>query len=102
MTMAEHHILPGEIMMISMNTFGHFIVLNLAGLGAKLHFSRSQHQGQRFQRPLLPYSMLGLEALTGTLDDFGFEDFLNDPRESETVRPVDLHHSMEVRLGYFV
>ncbi|KAK8583957.1 hypothetical protein V6N12_068211 [Hibiscus sabdariffa] len=64
-----------------------------------LHFMRLL---MRFQRPLLPYSMLGLEALTGTLDDFGFEDFLNDPRESETVRPVDLHHSMEVRLGYFV
>ncbi|KAK6279731.1 hypothetical protein POUND7_019998 [Theobroma cacao] len=53
----------------------------------------------RFQRPLLPSSMLGLEALTGTLDDFGFEDYLNDPRESETVRPLDLHHSMEVHLG---
>ncbi|KAL4335142.1 hypothetical protein GQ457_07G009870 [Hibiscus cannabinus] len=52
-----------------------------------------------FQRPLLASSMLGLEALTGTLDDFGFEDYLNDPRESETVRSVDLHHSMEVRLG---
>ncbi|EOY04263.1 Proteasome maturation factor UMP1 [Theobroma cacao] len=53
----------------------------------------------RFQRPLLPSSMLGLEALTGTLDDFGFEDYLNDPRESETVRPLDLHHNMEVHLG---
>lgn len=33
----------------------------------------------RFQRPpgAIPSSMLGLEALTGTLDDFGFEDYLN-------------------------
>ncbi len=33
----------------------------------------------RFQRPpgALPSSMLGYEALTGSLDDFGFEDYLN-------------------------
>ncbi|BFG26365.1 hypothetical protein CerSpe_126390 [Prunus speciosa] len=55
----------------------------------------------RFQRPAgaIPSSMLGLEAMTGRLDDFGFEDYLNDPRESETLRPVDTHHAMEVRLG---
>ncbi|TXG66470.1 hypothetical protein EZV62_007745 [Acer yangbiense] len=55
----------------------------------------------RFQRPAgaIPSSMLGFEALTGSLDDFGFEDYLNDPRESETFRPADMHHGMEVRLG---
>ncbi|KAM7268091.1 hypothetical protein ACFE04_010257 [Oxalis oulophora] len=55
----------------------------------------------RFQRPpgAIPSSMLGLEAISGDLDNFGFEDYLNDPRESETVRPLDLHHGMEVRLG---
>ena len=33
----------------------------------------------RCQRPagLVPSSMLGLESLTGELDEFGFEDFLN-------------------------
>lgn len=33
----------------------------------------------RFQRPPgpIPSSMLGLEALTGGLEDFGFEDYLN-------------------------
>lgn len=33
----------------------------------------------RFQRPAgaIPSSMLGLEAMTGRLDDFGFEDYLN-------------------------
>ncbi|KAB5520083.1 hypothetical protein DKX38_024402 [Salix brachista] len=33
----------------------------------------------RFQRPPgpIPSSMLGLEALTGSLEDFGFEDYLN-------------------------
>lgn len=33
----------------------------------------------RCQRPpgVLRSSMLGLEAMTGSLDDFGFEDYLN-------------------------
>ena len=33
----------------------------------------------RVQRPpgLIPSSMIGLESLTGELDEFGFEDFLN-------------------------
>ena len=33
----------------------------------------------RFQRPPgpIPSSMLGLEAFTGNLDHFGFEDYLN-------------------------
>ncbi|XP_042493533.1 cyclin-B1-2-like [Macadamia integrifolia] len=55
----------------------------------------------RFQRPpgALSSSMLGLEALTGSLDEFGFEDYHPDPRESETFLPVDMHHGMEVRLG---
>ncbi|CAA6671414.1 unnamed protein product [Spirodela intermedia] len=44
-------------------------------------------------------SMLGLEAITGSLDDFGFEDYLNDPRDSDSFRPADMHHGMEVRLG---
>ncbi|KAG1346941.1 cyclin-B1-2 [Cocos nucifera] len=55
----------------------------------------------RFQRPpgLLPSSMLGFEALTGSLDDFGFEDYLNVPEDSEIFQPPDMHHGMEVRLG---
>ncbi|KAK3003337.1 hypothetical protein RJ639_019280 [Escallonia herrerae] len=55
----------------------------------------------RFHRPsgAIPSSMLGLEAMTGALEDFGFEDYLNDPRDSETFRPADMHHGMEVHLG---
>ncbi|MFX9846109.1 proteasome maturation protein, partial [Acinetobacter baumannii] len=55
----------------------------------------------KFQRPpgAIPSSYLGLEAITGSLDNFGFEDYLNDPKESESYRPVDMHHAMEVRLG---
>ncbi|XP_039124224.1 cyclin-B1-2-like [Dioscorea cayenensis subsp. rotundata] len=55
----------------------------------------------RFQRPpgVLPSSMLGYEALTGGLEDFGFEDYLNVPQDSETHRPAEMHHGMEVCLG---
>ncbi|XP_039122288.1 cyclin-B1-2-like [Dioscorea cayenensis subsp. rotundata] len=55
----------------------------------------------RFKRPpgAIPSSMLGLEALTGSLDDFGFEDYLNVPQDSEVFRPADMHHGMEVHLG---
>ncbi|CAI9763330.1 unnamed protein product [Fraxinus pennsylvanica] len=55
----------------------------------------------KFQRPpgAIPSSFLGLEAMNGTLEDFGFQDYLNDPRELESFRPVDMHHGMEVRLG---
>lgn len=55
----------------------------------------------RFQRPpgMLPSSMVGYEALTGSLEDFGFEDYLNMPQDSETLCPPDTHHGMEVRLG---
>uniref|UniRef100_A0A0E0NM89 Proteasome maturation factor UMP1 family protein n=1 Tax=Oryza rufipogon TaxID=4529 RepID=A0A0E0NM89_ORYRU len=55
----------------------------------------------RFQRPpgALPSSMLGYEALTGSLDDLGFEDYLNLPQDSESFRAPDMHHGMEVRLG---
>ncbi|KAG0535324.1 hypothetical protein BDA96_04G356600 [Sorghum bicolor] len=55
----------------------------------------------RFQRPpgALPSSLLGYEALTGSLDDFGFEDYLNMPQDSDSFRQPDMHHGMEVRLG---
>ncbi|XP_039118228.1 cyclin-B1-2-like [Dioscorea cayenensis subsp. rotundata] len=55
----------------------------------------------RFQKPpgVLPSSMLGYEALTGCLEDFGFEDYLNVPQDSETHRPAEMHHGMEVCHG---
>ncbi|KAK8963598.1 Cyclin-B1-2 [Platanthera guangdongensis] len=55
----------------------------------------------RFQRPLgmLPSSIGGYEALTGSLEDFGFEDYLNMPQDAESFIPPDMHHAMEVRLG---
>lgn len=54
---------------------------------------------RRMERlPGLPSSKLGLESLTGALEDFGFESYLGLPADSE-VAPPDLHSQMEQRLG---
>lgn len=45
-----------------------------------------------------PSSRLGLESLTGALDEFSFESYLGLPGDSE-VAPPDLHSQMEARLG---
>ncbi|CAA7408511.1 unnamed protein product [Spirodela intermedia] len=74
---------------------------NVYGSAFPLKMDLDRQIFSRFQRPAgaLPSSMLGLEAITGSLDDFGFEDYLNDPRDSDSFRPADMHHGMEVRLG---
>ncbi|GAB2211561.1 hypothetical protein Droror1_Dr00024879 [Drosera rotundifolia] len=70
-----------------------------SALGLKMDLD--QQILSRFQRPPgpIPSSMIGLDAFTGSLDHIGLEDYLNDPRDSEVVRPVDMHHGMEVHLG---
>ncbi|KAJ9682942.1 hypothetical protein PVL29_018794 [Vitis rotundifolia] len=77
------------------------ILANTYGTAFPLKMDLDAQILSRFQRPpgAIPSSMLGLEALTGSLDNFGFEDYLNDPCDSETFRPADMHHGMEVRLG---
>uniref|UniRef100_A0A1D1Y7T4 Cyclin-B1-2 n=1 Tax=Anthurium amnicola TaxID=1678845 RepID=A0A1D1Y7T4_9ARAE len=74
---------------------------NLYGTAFPLKMDLDRQIFSRFQRPpgALPSSTLGLEVLTGSLDEFGFEDYLNDPRDSEDFRSADMHHGMEVRLG---
>jgi proteasome maturation protein len=53
---------------------------------------------ERFQRlPGLPSSKLGLESLTGSLDDFTFDSFLGLPHDSDTVGPP-LYSQMEAKL----
>ncbi|XP_019423547.1 PREDICTED: cyclin-B1-2-like [Lupinus angustifolius] len=76
-------------------------MVNLYGTAFPLKMDLDRQILSRFQRPpgAIPSSMLGLEAVTGDLDNFGFEDYLNDPRESDSLRPLDMHHGMEVRLG---
>lgn len=54
----------------------------------------------RFKRPpgAIPSSTIGLEAMTGRLDnEFGFGEYLNDQLES--FRPPNMHHAMEVELN---
>lgn len=48
--------------------------------------------------PGLPSSKLGLESMTGELDQFGFESYLGAADMCED-QPVDLHSQMEQRLG---
>ncbi|XP_059640056.1 cyclin-B1-2-like [Cornus florida] len=77
------------------------ILANTYGSAFPMKMELDRQILSRFQRPAgaIPSSMLGLEAMTGDLEDFGFEDYLNDPRESESFRPVDMHHGIEVRLS---
>ncbi|GLJ12765.1 hypothetical protein SUGI_0197300 [Cryptomeria japonica] len=77
------------------------ILANTYGSAFPLKMDIEKQILSRFQRPsgMLPSSMLGFESLTGTLDDFTVEDYLNDPRDSETFVTADMHHGMEVRLG---
>jgi proteasome maturation protein len=53
----------------------------------------------KFQRlPGVPSSQLGLEALTGSLDDFSFDSYLGFPGESDLAQP-DMHSQLEARHG---
>jgi proteasome maturation protein len=45
-----------------------------------------------------PSSLLGAEALSGALEEFGYESYLGQPQDSE-VPPPDTHSLMEQRLG---
>lgn len=60
----------------------------------------AQILGRVGRLPGLPSSRLGLEALTGELDEFRFESYLGMPEWSEDA-PIDMHSAMErqLRLG---
>ncbi|KAK6154915.1 hypothetical protein DH2020_009163 [Rehmannia glutinosa] len=77
------------------------ILMNTYGAAFPMKMELDRQILAKFQRPsgAIASSYVGLEAMTGTLESFGFEDYLNDPRDSESFRPVDMHHGMEVRLG---
>lgn len=64
---------------------------------AKMDIER-QILGKFGRLPGLPSSKLGLESLTGELDQFGFESYLGMEDSSEH-QPVDLHSQMEQKLG---
>ncbi|KAL6499199.1 hypothetical protein OROHE_026227 [Orobanche hederae] len=77
------------------------ILANTYGAAFPMKMELDRQILTKFHRPAgaIPSSFVGLEAFTGTLEGFGFEDYLNDPRDSESFRPIDMHHGMEVRLG---
>ncbi|KAK4346356.1 hypothetical protein RND71_032695 [Anisodus tanguticus] len=98
------------------------ILANTYGSALPMKLELDRQILSRFQRPpgAIPSSMVGLESLTGGLEDFAFEDYLNDvgeegdavgyhqlmidfvfpnPKDSESFRPVDMHHGVEVRRG---
>ena len=53
----------------------------------------------RVQRlPGIESSRLGLDSLTGKLDEFDFDTYLNRPTESEAI-PTDMHSLMEAQLN---
>lgn len=57
------------------------------------------HLACRVQRlPGMESSHLGLDSLTGKLDDFDFGDYLNMQAESEAT-PIDMHSMTEAQLN---
>lgn len=78
---------------------GKTFLANLYGsaVPAKLEIER-QILSRPGHLPGLAVSRLGLDSLTGALDEFGFEYYLGDVGLCETP-PVDLHCEMEARLG---
>ncbi|XP_073156933.1 cyclin-B1-2-like [Henckelia pumila] len=77
------------------------ILCNTYGAAFPMKMELDRQILSKFQRPpgAIPSSFLGLEAIDGSLEAFGFEDYLNDPKDSESFRTTDMHHGMEVRLG---
>lgn len=72
---------------------------DLYGIAAPAKLQIETQILDRFQRlPGIPSSKLGLEALTGDLDEFRFESYLGLPEVSDDV-PTDVHSVMEQRLG---
>lgn len=47
----------------------------------------------------MPSSRLGLEILTGDIDRFGFESYLDRPADRPEGLKMDLHSVMEMKMG---
>lgn len=67
-----------------------------SALPAQLAIER-QILGRVGRAPGMHSSRLGLEAMTGELDEFGFDSYLGLPAYSEE-SPVDMHSQMEAKL----
>jgi len=71
---------------------------NVYGSALPMKMLMEEQMLNRIERPGFPSSKLGMEVLSGRLDDFGFESFLGLPDDSE-VPPPDVHSEMEKKLG---
>ena len=57
---------------------------------------------QRLPGSGLPSARLGLDVLTGEVDDFSFESYLGFPGEKEKPASGNIHTAMERQLGMSV
>lgn len=93
------HIIQDETSIPGMNHTNPQMMRDLYGLAFPAKVDIEKQILSKFGRlPGLPSSKLGLESLTGELDQFGFESYLGLPEFSEQL-PVDMHSQMEQRLG---
>ncbi|GAQ85734.1 proteasome maturation protein [Klebsormidium nitens] len=70
-----------------------------AALPMRMEIER-QYLSRPHRLPGMPDSRVSLDSMTGDLDNFGFEDYLNLPSERESQNAaVDPHYVMEARMG---
>jgi len=78
--------------------FREFALANVFGTHMPLRFKMEEKLlSDQHRLPPLHNEFLGRASAFGTDEDIGFEDFLNNPRDSEF--SVDLHQWMETKLG---
>ena len=65
--------------------------MHMSGLTCSVGLCRVQ------RHPGMESSRLGLDSMTGKLDEFDFETYLSRPIECEAM-PTDMHSLMEARL----
>lgn len=98
--LAQHPVEVVQLQHKKIATDQQFIMMKqLYGTAVPAKFQIETQILNKFGRlPGLPSSRLGLESLTGELDDFSFESYLGLPQDSE-VAPVALHSQMEQLLN---
>eukprot|EP00227_Mantoniella_beaufortii_P014178 CAMPEP_0197595644 /NCGR_PEP_ID=MMETSP1326-20131121/23379_1 /TAXON_ID=1155430 /ORGANISM="Genus nov. species nov., Strain RCC2288" /LENGTH=140 /DNA_ID=CAMNT_0043162029 /DNA_START=85 /DNA_END=507 /DNA_ORIENTATION=+ len=76
------------------------MLANLYGIAMPARMDiESQILSRQRRLPGLPSSRMGLEILTGEIDRFGFESYLDRPEDRPEGMRADLHSAMEARLG---
>lgn len=77
----------------------HQMLRDLYGIAAPAKAQiEAQILGKFTRLPGVSSSLLGLESLTGELDEFKYESYLGLP-EASVLPPVDVHSQMELKYG---